>query len=266
MKSRGFTLIELVVAITISSIVVIFATMFIGAPVGAYETQSRRAVLVADTSGAWPRMETDLRAALPNSLRTRRNGSYVVLEMLAVIDEARYMTSASAATITTAGAYRGASAPAYLSVNNLGTGGSDAYGLSGSMTPAGTTITVAAGALPGESVVSVSPAPVFGPDSPKRRLYFVSGPVTYLCDEGAGTLTRYANYSVAANQAARDTPGELTGAGAAGQLVTQGLTTCNFTVSAVSPTQSQTVTARLTTTRNGDVVALMHSAHAEYVP
>ena len=35
MKARGFTLVELVVAITVSSIVVIFATMFIGAPVGA---------------------------------------------------------------------------------------------------------------------------------------------------------------------------------------------------------------------------------------
>ena len=94
----------------------------------------------------------------------------------------------------------------------------------------------------------------------------MSGPVTYLCDEGQGTLRRYANYGIAANQAARDTPGELTGAGAAVQLVTQGLTSCNFTVSAFSPTQSQTATARLTTTRKGDVVALMHSARAEYVP
>ena len=58
--------------------------MFIGAPLGAYETHSRRAELVADTSGAWPRMETDLRAALPNSLRARRNGNFVVIEMLAV--------------------------------------------------------------------------------------------------------------------------------------------------------------------------------------
>ena len=102
MKARGFTLIELVIAITISAIVVIFATMFIGAPLGAYETHSRRAELVADTSGAWPRMETDLRAALPNSLRTRRNGNFVVLEMLPVAGVARYMDPPSA-SFTTAG-------------------------------------------------------------------------------------------------------------------------------------------------------------------
>ena len=51
MKARGFTLIELVISIAIASIVVVFATMFIGAPIGAYETHSRRAALVADTSG-----------------------------------------------------------------------------------------------------------------------------------------------------------------------------------------------------------------------
>jgi hypothetical protein len=81
-------------------------------------------------------------------------------------------------------------------------------------------------------------------------------------------LRRYANYTVAANQSARDTPAELSGAGGgAGALVTQGLTSCNFALPvAASSTQSQTVSVRLTTTRNGDSVTLMHSVRAEYVP
>ena len=136
MSNRGFTLIELVVAIAISSIVVVFAAMFISAPLAAYDTHSRRAVLVADTSGAWPRMQGDLRSALPNSLRTGRNGNFVVIEMLPVLDMARYMTVTTAMPITVAGLYRGAGAPAYLSVNNLGTPGRDAYTLGPTMVAA----------------------------------------------------------------------------------------------------------------------------------
>jgi prepilin-type N-terminal cleavage/methylation domain-containing protein len=266
MKNRGFTLVELVVAIAISSIVVVFAAMFISAPLDAYETHSRRAVLVADTSGAWPRMQGDLRSALPNSLRTRRNGNFVVVEMLPVIDMARYMTATATIPITTAGLYRGAAAPAYLSVNNLGTPGADAYTLGPSMVAASNFLAVA-GAVAGEQRITVNPAPAFIADSPKRRLYFVGRPVTYLCDEGQGTLQRYSNYNLAAAQTARDTPAKLTGAGAAVELVTQGLTSCNFAVSAAgNAILSQTFAARLTTTRKGDVVTLLHSAQADYVP
>jgi MSHA biogenesis protein MshO len=267
MSTRGFTLIELVVAIAISSIVVVFAAMFIGAPLDAYDAHSRRAVLVADTSGAWPRMQGDLRSALPNSLRTRRNGNYVVVEMLPVLDMARYMTATATIPITTAGIYRGAAAPDYLSVNNLGTPGRDAYTLGPTMVAASNWQPPAAGPIAGEQQISVNPAPVFVADSPRRRLYFVGRPITYLCDEGLGTLQRYSNYTLAANQTARDTPGELTGAGATVELVTQGLSSCNFAVAAAgSAVQSQTFAARLTTTRKGDVVTLLHSAQADYVP
>jgi MSHA biogenesis protein MshO len=268
MKARGFTLIELIVAITISSIVVIFAAMFISAPLGAYETHARRAVLVSDASGAWPRMETDLRAALPNSLRTRRNGNFVAIEMLGVIDVARYKTP-TAAPFTTAGLFRGMpydTTGLYLSVNNLGTPGADAYALSGSMTPAGTRIQIVAGALPGESSVTVTPAAAFTANSPMDRVYLVLGPVTYLCDEGQGTIRKYASYTIAANQAARDTPAEFAAAGATNELVAQGLTSCNFAVSAPGGLSSQTAAIRLTTTRNGDSVTLLHTSRALSAP
>jgi len=207
-------------------------------------------------------METELRAALPNSLRTRRNGNLVVLEMLPVLGVARYKTSPSAVSFTIAGVYAGAT-PSYLSVNNLD---GNAYALVGSMAAA-TNFSAAAGAVPGEQQINVNPAPVFATDSPRRSIYFVARPVTWLCDEGQGTLRRYSNYTLAALQTARDTAGELTGAGANVELVTQGLTSCNFAVSLVpNATQSQTVAARLTTTRSGDVITLLHSWRSEYLP
>jgi MSHA biogenesis protein MshO len=265
MKARGFTIIELVIAITISAIVLVFAAMFIGAPLGAYEAQSRRAELVGDASAAWPRIERDLRAALPNSLRARRNGNFVVLEMLAVEGVARYMAPPSA-SFTTAGRLPVlTSSRRFLWVNNAAAADADPYSAPGLMTPAGTTITIADGAS-GESQVTTTPAAAFAVDSPRHRIYLLAGPVTYLCDEGQGTLRRYEGYTIAANQTARDTPAELTTAGATVALVTQGLTGCNFAASARNTTQSQTAAVRLTTTRNGDVVTLLHSSRAEYVP
>jgi prepilin-type N-terminal cleavage/methylation domain-containing protein len=272
-QARGFTLIELIVTIAISSIVLVFAALFIGAPVDAYEAHSRRAELVADAAGAWPRMEADLRDALPNSLRARRNlpgGNFVVIEMLKVLDVGRYTVLPSTSSFNTAGVYFGNVAPRYLSVNNLGTTGADAYAFTGSMTSVATTIGVLPDAAIGESVVTATPAPTFAADSPRQRIYFVEGPVTYLCDEGLGTLRRYANYPIALNQTSYDTPVEFTNAGAAGELVTQGLTSCDFTVSSMDSSTrtspAQTAAVRLTTTRNGDSVTLAHSVHAEYLP
>jgi MSHA biogenesis protein MshO len=260
MKARGFTLIELVIAITISAIVVVFAAMFIGAPLGAYEAQSRRAVLVADAAGAWPRLGTDLRAALPNSLRARRNGSVVVLEMLPVLGLARYKTPPSALSFTVAGPYTGA-VPAYLSVNP----DANVYSLAGSLAAA-SNFTATPGAIAGEQIIGVNPAPVFATDSPRSTIYYVSRPVTWLCDENLGTLRRYFNYNIATLQTARDTAGELNGAGAASELVTQGIAGCNFQVSPANATQSQTAAVQLTTTRNGDVIKLMHTSRADFVP
>jgi MSHA biogenesis protein MshO len=275
----GFTLVELVVAITIGAIVMVFVSMFMAAPLEAYQAQSRRAALVAAPADAWPRMEADLRTALPNSVRWRRNGAFVALELLPVVDVARYMTPAGGSfTVagTTNGAFRGialpfdsivAGQPYYLSVNNVDT--ASAYSLTGSMSAAGARIQIAAAALPGEASVTVTPAPVFAGDSPRRRVYLVSGPVTYLCDEtpGQGTLRRYTGYTLAAAHTSRDSPAELNAAGAASMLVARGLTTCDFAVSPDSATTSQTVAARLTSTAtNGDRVTLLHSSRAEYVP
>ena len=279
MPQRGFTLVELVVTVTISAIVMVFVSMFIAAPLKAFDAQSKRAALVAGPADAWPRMESDLRTALPNSVRARRNGVYVALEMLPVVDVARYMTApgasftaAGTATGTIGGVFRGitlpfnssaAAVPYYLSVN----AGVNPYTTASVMTNAATAIGVAANATAGEGTVTLTPAPTLTPASPKHRVFLLNGPVTYLCDESQGTIRRYANYALAANQANWDAPTDFSNAGVPSTLVARGLTTCNFAASAVNATTSQTVAVRLTSTAtNGDSVTLLHTARAEYVP
>ena len=119
--SHGFTLVELVVAIAISSIVIVFATMFMAAPVDAYDAQNRRNAMMADASAAWPRMHIDLLQSLPNSLRARRNGNFVVLEMLSVAGYARYMappTDNFRAAGTTLGVFGNVLAPSTLTAKH----------------------------------------------------------------------------------------------------------------------------------------------------
>ncbi len=271
--ARGFTLVELVVAIAISSIVIVFATMFMSAPVDAYDAQNRRNVMMADASAAWPRMHIDLLQSLPNSLRARRNGNFVVIEMLSVTGYARYMAAPTdnfRVAGTTLGVFGNALAPSafnnvHLSVNNLGVPGTpaDAYTMTGSMTPA-ITVNLLAAAAPGEATLDLSVPAAFIADSPRHKIYLVNGPITYLCDEGQGTLRRYSGYAVSVLQTARDTPGEF--AGASSDLVARGITSCNFQVSAPGGNAAQTAAVRLTATRNAESVTLLHSARAEYIP
>jgi MSHA biogenesis protein MshO len=278
LRARGFTLVEIVVAVAIASVVIVFSSMFIAAPIGAYQAQSKRTVLVTDVEAAWPRMRDDLRLALPNSIRWRRNGNYVVVEMLAVDGLSRYIDPMGASfkvSGTVAGGFPnfGTAAVAsagqyYLSVNNRGTGvpNADAYQLAGSITPARVTFNVAATTATGEPQVTVTsaPAPSFAAgDSPRRRVYLVREPVTFLCDESLGTLRRYSGYAISAAQTSRDAPNEF--AGATNQLIARGLTTCSFNVFSNSDTQPQTVAVRLTAVRNGgETVSLMHSVRGEY--
>lgn len=270
--ARGFTLVELVVSITLAAIVLGFAGMLLVAPIHQYDRQSRLAALAESAGAAWPVLRDELRTALPNSARVRRNGSLVALEFLVAVDWVRYQ-STPGATFTTSGTFRGIAVPfsssaAFLSVNNLGSGapGADAWTLTGSLSAPGSNISIVAGALAGEQRVTVSPAPVFTADSPRRRAYLVSGPVTYLCDESAGTVSRYSGYSISATQSARDTPAKLLSAGASVRLLAMGVTGCDFTTGPGNANVPQLVTARFTATQAGDSLDMSGTAALENLP
>jgi MSHA biogenesis protein MshO len=66
----GFTLIELVMVITILGVISSMAAVFMRGPIDAYFATARRAALTDQADTAFRRMERDLRKALPNSIRT----------------------------------------------------------------------------------------------------------------------------------------------------------------------------------------------------
>ena len=280
--ARGFTLIELVITITVGSIVVAFMALFIVMPMNAYSTQTQQAALVDAADSALRFMARDLRSALPNSVRVSSGGTVTALELLATADGARYQdggpvsnpalaldfTAADGAFATTVPFTQltlpWTSSSYYLSIYNVGVPGANAYQMANVITPAGTTITIAAGATANQNLVTLSPAFQFAFGSPGKRVYLVSGPVSYLCDTAAATLTRYSGYTIAGAQPA--SAAALSAAGATAALVAANVASCQFTLTTGTAERNALATLTLQISQNGQSVQLLNEVQVVNAP
>jgi len=279
----GFTLIELVITLVISAVVVSFVSIFISGPVRGFTDQARRARLVDAADTALQRIGRDVRRALPNSVRVTTAAGVVALEVLSTVDGARYRaqppgTAAQILDFATAdGSFNvlgpftqltkpWSSTASYLAVYNVGVPGADAYELANVITPAGTSISVAADGSTGEDRVTLTPAFKFAYTSPTQRVFLVDGPVSYLCDATAGTLLRYSGYTISSSQANRDSSGELLAAGATQSLMANQVAACTFTYAAGTAERSGLVTLSITIRSQGESVSLLQQVHVDNVP
>jgi len=276
------TLIELVIVIAIAGICVTFMGLFIVTPINAYSAQSQRATLSDAADGALRLLSRDLRSALPNSVRITASGNVTALELLATADGARYrdngpltdptqwldFTQADGAFATTVPFAQltlpYSSNSAYLAIYNVGVPGANAYALANVITPAGTQITIKAGATPNAQLVTLSPAFQFAWGSPGKRVYLVTGPVSYLCDTAAGTLTRYSGYPITATQAS--SAGALLAAGATAGLVAANVASCNFTYTPGTAQRVGMATLSLQLVSGTQEVQLLHQVHLVNAP
>lgn len=281
---RGFTLVELVITITLTTIVVSFMSMFISGPVRAYNDQGRRAELVDLAENSLRRITRDIHRALPNSVRLNASGSTVALELLSTVDGARYRDrpppgdptkrlqfSLSDDAFNSVGSFRNITKPFssnshYLSIYNVGVPGANAYELANVITPPGTQIDIDADAIPGEDNVQLSPAFKFAFASPGQRMFLVDGAVSYLCDTAAGTLIRYSGYAITSDQTARDSDAELLAAGADSTLVTNRVSACTMGYAPGTSQRAGLVSIALAVSDTGETVSLLHQVHVDNVP
>jgi MSHA biogenesis protein MshO len=245
MRPLGFTLVEMVVAITISAILMGTIAMLIGRPVEAYAEQSRRNELIDASDRIHRMLGNDLSKALPNSVRIQNFGNTQVLQMLEVTDVLYYqeeLTPAQADVgLDVAGDTRFQAYGSYtlnpttlLVVND--TAGA-AYG------NAGVIASVATPAAPqplGAHTINFFPAFTFtnGP-SPTNRIFAIRAPITYVCNLTSGRLTRFANHARDTQIPVDESAAQLNSADAQSSVVATGLTACALQCAALNGNRCQ---------------------------
>ena len=142
--------------------------------------------------------------------------------------------------------------------------GANAYALANVITPAGTTITIAAGATSHAQLVTMNPGFQFSFGSPLKRVYLVSGPVSYLCDTSIGVVTRYSGYAISAIQPV--SAASLAAAGASSGVVATNVAGCQFTFAAGTSQRVGMASLLLQMANNGQEVQLLQQTHLVNAP
>lgn len=240
---RGFTLVEMVVAITLCAIVMVFLTMFLTAPIETYFAQARRGQLSDDAARISRRIDADVRDALPTSVRQASNGTYRVLDMIAIERTlaggiARYRTTTltingpdTDGQLTILGTYLPAGSPLTALPDPrrliVGQVASSPYSGTRFMT-APMQISLQSGA-PGEETLTYSGVSNFQRASLSNRIFITARvpTVAFLCDLTQQTLTRYEGFPIE-GIASHDTAAELQARSTASELIAQGINACTF--------------------------------------
>lgn len=280
LRCAGFSLMELVIVIVLTSVVAAVAVGLITRPMQGYVELGRRATLVDAAESALRRAARDIRLAVPNSVRISVIGGGYALEVLPSIDGGRYQTGSgvAAADLDFAAADTSfditgcfhrfavprASAVDRLVINNLGTPGNDLYAGGGVITPPGTAINYntnpagTCGIAGSVHRITLAPAHQFTQSSPRARLFIAQTPVSYLCDTAAGTLTRFAGYPIQAAQ-----PTTAAAFGVAGALVADRVSGCVATTTTADVQARGLVTLSLTLTHEGETVTLINQVQLD---
>jgi len=283
-RARGFTLMEMVLAIVILGILGATFGMFIVPAVSAHQALQSRAALIDSAEIALRRMARDIRIALPNSVRVSSTVDGFAIEMIPTVDGGRYCVTGDANCTAGAqelligssdtdfdilGCFQSGFNPANkrLVVGDSTGAVYSAGGTNAVVTPASTAITVsvstgggatsgACGTSSGASTtnrhhIALSAGQTFPNSSSRRRVFVIETPVAYVCNKSAGTLTRYSGYAISATQ-----PTPLSPPGGTSALVTDKVTDCSVSTSTATVQTQSFVTLSISLVNSNETVKL----------
>lgn len=299
---RGVTLIELVVTIVVIGIIVTAVSFFL-TPLRQSTDIALRAELSDIADNALQRMGRDVKLALPNSVRVASSGGAWFLEFLPVRTAGRYRAEgggssaandcpADDAALGTPGNDQisfdtvndtcfksiGKVADAAtiavnsdrLVLNNLGAGFAqqDAYELNAANVALITAVDRTT-ETNRDRIAFARPSPFLRTlhDSPGKRFFVVSGPVSYVCDPALRTLRRHWGYTNTVPPPPAQPTGFSDGSSA---LIAENVVDCGFDYANVGP-QLNLLTMRVTLQRQrfdgtNETVSLYHAVHVNNTP
>ncbi|NKQ11417.1 PulJ/GspJ family protein [Pseudomonas sp. SST3] len=290
-KSRGFTLVELIMVIALAGLVAVMISTVLSGPMESFTAQSRRAALVDLGAGALQRMARDVRLAVPNSLRVTPDGQ--AFELLLIHSAGRYRPNrndseglrfdeasancgsttadASCDSVQVLTPSLDLSGARWLVLYNVGAqsgaapvAGPNAWagGNPGVITPTGTTFALRNGAPAGESLIALGNLPAggfrFAFASPQRRLYLAEHVVGYRCQNGQ--LIRYSYSELLASLPSTPPPGS------APRLLAGDVSQCQFSYRAGTAQRSGLLSLSLGMTQAGETLQLIQQVHVDNAP
>lgn len=269
--NAGFTLVELIVVIVITSIIAGMVAVFIRVPVQGYVDLARRAEMVDVADTASRRIGRDLRLALPNSVRVSADAR--AIEFLEASSGGRYRTAPdggadellfdqSDTSFDVLGPPVMLAAGNEIVVFNLGVPGANAYEGNTADTHVRRAYNGATGAVNNITIDSTARLPL---ESPSARFHVVQGPVTYICGP-AGQLRRYWDYPIQPNQSV--TIAALAALpNVASALIATNVSACTFTYNVnVVAQRAGLVTMLLAITQENESVRFYHATHIINTP
>lgn len=221
---RGFTLVEMVMAIVLIGIVGGMVAVFMRAPIEGYFDTARRTDMSAAADSALRRIAFEVRGALPNSLRGAADGSNQCFEFLPMAGGGRYQSDTDAvggdpldfgAADTSFDVLAGSLPAAFtdamrhIVIYNLGIPGADAYAGDNRAQINGATSTFQAGCPGGGNRCTIAFASKLFPlASDVSRFQIIEDrAVVYSCSGGA--ILRSTRAIAAAQMATCPTTGDI---------------------------------------------------------
>ena len=256
-KQQGFSLIELVVTITVIGILMTGTLVYITNSMSAYTATTRRDQLTSLGRTAVEKVARELRSALPNSLRVSNN----CIEFLPTVGGSTYLTlpvDTSASTFTAVDfALSSYTGNAYVVVYPYNTSALYAAGDPGPLAA----YTSKTGSP--TTTVTLSATHQFDQQEPLQRFFVVASPVSF-CIVGSD-LMRYSNYGIKAVQVAPPSGGSSTLVAQNIQTMDSATTVTPFTYTPGTLRRSGVITLDFRFLIDGEWIKLAHEVHVQNV-
>ncbi len=259
-RARGFTLVEAIVVMVLTSILAGIMVLFIRNPVNSYVDTAARAELTDVADIALRRMTREIRTAVPNSIRLNIVGNTSFLEFIPSHAGGRYLAQEDGAApaaqhpwldFTNAATQFEVVGPMpptpyaivqgdFIIISNFGAGftNGDAYALN-----AGNRAVVG---QVNNKLITLANNPFAAVNPPASKRFIVAGqPVTFACTNdpvtGRGQLRRFSNYGFPANQVDPGSLNLLPATQVQMTLMADNVVGCNFSVVAMANRQAALV-------------------------